>query len=119
MIPVDASVWIDHLLRSDPRMSSLLAEREVLQHPFVTGELACDHLCGRRDELLPALAVLPRAPVIPQRRVLRLLEEEHLFGIGLSWIDVHLLASTQASRTRLWTRDRELERAASRLGIAA
>jgi len=118
VILVDTSVWIEHLSGRSPRMSSLIEKRRVLQHPFVTGELACGHLRDR-DRLLPDLVRLPQAPVIGQRRVLRLLEEAHLFGLGLAWVDVHLLASAQATRTPIWTHDRSLEHAATRLGVAA
>jgi len=40
-----------------------------------------------------------------------------LWGRGLGWTDIHLLASALVSRTTLWTRDRVLRRAAQELSI--
>jgi hypothetical protein len=34
------------------------------------------------------------------------------------WVDVHLLASAMLARAQLWTRDKALERAATRIGLA-
>jgi predicted nucleic acid-binding protein len=43
-----------------------------------------------------------------------------LFGLGIGWIDAHLLASAQLTpSTLLWTRDRRLRRAAETIGLAA
>ena len=97
-------------------MSALLAEGRVLQHPFVTGELACGHL-HERTRLLANLGRLPRAPLVPPEGVLVLVETSRLFGRGLAWVDANLLASALAARVKLWTLDRALERAALRLGI--
>ncbi len=49
--------------------------------------------------------------------VLELLEQNRLFGKGLGWVDVHLLASTLLSGCRLWTLDSPLRDAAVALGI--
>jgi predicted nucleic acid-binding protein len=35
-----------------------------------------------------------------------------LYGRGLGWIDLHLLASASMSKATLWTIDRALKRAA-------
>jgi hypothetical protein len=40
-----------------------------------------------------------------------------LWGQGLGWIDIHLLASTLISGNILWTRDRLLRQAAHELLI--
>ena len=118
MILVDTSVWIEHLRLRSSHLDSLLVSRDVLQHPFVTGELAVGNL-HEREALLQEFADLPRAPMVDHDGVLRLLRAERLHGKGLGWIDVHLLASALAARSRLWTVDRSLRRAAIRLGIAA
>jgi predicted nucleic acid-binding protein len=118
VILIDTSVWIEHLARGSKRMASLLEDGGVLQHPFVTGELACGSLHGRQRMLL-FLSSLPQAEVIEHQDVLRLLDAERLHGHGLSWVDLHILASAMSSTTLLWTHDRALERAADRLGLAA
>ena len=48
---VDASVWVDHLLRGAALLRAALEAGEVATHPFVIGELACDSLRRRQDIL--------------------------------------------------------------------
>jgi hypothetical protein len=50
--------------------------------------------------------------------VLHLLDSAHLYGRGLGWVDLHLLASALISRCALWTLDRPLQRAAAALETA-
>ena len=64
----------------------------------------------------PAKAV-PGVPVAEHDEVMHFLSEKRLYGRGLGWIDLHLLASTALSRTRLWTTDRPLKHAAEQLGF--
>jgi len=57
VIPVDTSVWIDHLRKGDQTLATLLERWKVLMHPMVLGELACGVL-RNRSEILHALANL-------------------------------------------------------------
>jgi len=50
--------------------------------------------------------------------VLRLIEERPLWGRGLGWIDIHLLAAALLSECGLWTLDKRLARAAKDLGLS-
>jgi predicted nucleic acid-binding protein len=114
---VDASVWIDHLHRSDEGLVALLQASEVVMHPAVLGELACGTLPNRR-ELLSLWSALPPAAEVSPAEALRLIEEKRLWGKGLGWTDVLLVASALLSPARLWTRDRPLLRAAKELGLS-
>ena len=114
---VDASVWIDHLHRSDPGLVALLQASEVVMHSSVLGELACGTLPNRR-ELLSLWSALPPAAEVSPAEALRLIEEKRLWGKGLGWTDVQLICSTLLSPARLWTRDRPLLRAAKELGLS-
>jgi predicted nucleic acid-binding protein len=117
MTLVDTSVWVDHLSRGDVVLASLLRDEEALCHPFVIGELACGGLKNRRM-ILDLLDTLPRAEVVDHHEVLRFVEAQDLWGSGVGWIDAHLLASALLSRAELWTRDRALRAAATRLQVA-
>lgn len=118
MILVDSSVWIDHLRSRDAALAELLLRGQVLAHPFVIGELALGSL-RRREEIISGLQGLPRAVVADDPEVLALIARESLHGRGIGYIDAHLLASVQLTPdARLWTRDRRLDDAAGRLGIA-
>jgi predicted nucleic acid-binding protein len=97
----------------------LLEGRQVLAHPFVVGELALGNI-KRRAMILDALGNLPRASVASDDEVLGLIEGRSLFGLGIGYVDVHLLASALLSDdASLWTRDRRLNDVAQRLGVAA
>lgn len=119
MILVDTSVWIDHLARGDSGLQSLLEEGEVLMHPYIVAEIALGSLT-RRDETVSALQALPEIPVARHVEVMAFLGNERLFGIGIGYVDLHLLAATRlAVGTRVWTRDRRLLQAALKLNLAA
>lgn len=118
LVLVDTSVWIDHLKKGNNRLADLLKHNRVLMHPFVIGELACGNL-KNRQELLRLLGDLPAAVRASDDEVLAFIENHSLMGLGIGYIDAHLLAATSLNaETCLWTRDRSLERQAIRLSIA-
>lgn len=118
MILVDTSVWIDFLARGDFRLQKLLENGDVLMHPLVVGEIACGRVMAR-CAVLDLLNSLPQAVVATEAEAFRFLEAHRLYGLGIGWIDVHLLASAALSApARLLTRDRRLAAAASDLGLA-
>lgn len=117
MILVDTSIWIDHLRTGDPQLVALLQEGNVLGHPWVTGELALASL-SRRTEVLGLLHNLPQATVATHVEVLTLIDHDRLFGLGIGYVDAHLLASTRLSAdARLWTRDKRLHATAVQLEL--
>lgn len=111
MVLVDTSVWVDHLRNGNKELQNLLEDAEVLCHPFVIGELASGTM-KNRTRILDLLKALPEATVAEHDEVMRFLEEKRLYGHGLGWVDLHLLASSLLNRAALWTMDRPLKRAA-------
>jgi hypothetical protein len=87
-------------------------------HPFIAGELACGNL-KNRGAILANLNALPVAVSASHGEVLELIDGHQLWGRGLGWIDVHLLASALLSTCRFWTLDRRLARAVLDLGLRA
>jgi predicted nucleic acid-binding protein len=118
MILVDTSIWIDHGRRRDARLVQWLLAGLVLGHPFVQGELACGQM-ARRAEVLGLFDQLPPAALVSHLELLHFVDRHQLMGRGLGWVDMHLLASTMASRATIATRDARLARAADALGVAA
>jgi len=116
VILVDTSVWVQHLRAGNPRLGDRLRDGQVLSHPFVVGELACGDLRGR-GPILTDLAAIPEARAAEHGEVLRFVDSLRLYGRGLGWIDVHLLASARLSGCGLWTLDKRLQSAAATLGI--
>jgi predicted nucleic acid-binding protein len=118
VILADSSVWVDHLAGRNRELAALLDAGMVLTHPFVIGELALGEL-RQRVLVLGALSNLPRAAVATQTEVLHFIERQRLFGRGIGYVDVHLLAAVRLTPgAALWTRDRRLHGAAEQLGLA-
>ena len=95
----------------------MLRDERVLCHRFVVGELACGRLTGRR-QVLALLRALPQAAAIAHDEALEFVEQRGLAGVGIGWIDVHLLASAILANASLWTLDGRLLRVARQLHVA-
>jgi len=118
VILVDTSLWIGHLRTGHAALARLLERGLVLGHPWVIGELALGHLTQRR-EIIGLLTSLPRATVATTDEVLTLVGRHQLDGLGIGYVDAQLLAATRLTAdAALWTADRRLIAAASRLGCA-
>ena len=118
MILVDSSVWIDHLRVGDPLLTELLNSNVVLIHPFIVGELACGNLKNRKL-ILSLLLDLPTLQVATDDEVLFFVENNNLMGLGVGYVDVHLLAAVVLDgTTQLWTRDKRLYKVAETMGLA-
>ena len=119
MILVDTPVWVDHLRVGDLTLVRLLESRQVLVHPFVIGELALGHI-RQRANLLAELQNLPQARLALDQEVFRFIELHVLFGLGIGYVDAHLLASVRLTAgASLWTRDKRLLDVAAHLGKAS
>jgi hypothetical protein len=87
-----------------------------LCHPFVVGELACGNI-RNRTEILSLIKILPQVMEANNEEVLHFIEQNHLMGKGLGYIDVHLCASAVLTDVPMWTYDRRLKEAAEEVGI--
>jgi predicted nucleic acid-binding protein len=119
MILIDTSIWIDHLRLEEPTVSRLLVTGRALVHPMVIGEIAVGSF-KRREVILEELSRLAIAAMATHEEVLRLISAHQLFGVGIGYMDVHLLASVRLTpNASLWTRDKNLRDVAARLNLAA
>lgn len=116
MVLVDTSVWVNHLRNGDIQLEELLLNGEVVCHPFVIGELACGNI-KNRYEILTLLQSLPETLTIDLAEYLYFIEQNHLSGIGIGFVDVHLLASAKLSGIPLWTNDKRLKETALKLKV--
>jgi predicted nucleic acid-binding protein len=116
VVLVDTSLWITHLRHGVTALVRLLEDGRVATHPAVIGELACGSL-RQRATTLELLQRLPRALVASDDEALHFVDHHGLFGRGLGWIDVHLLAASALSHFQLWTADRRLHDAGRRLRL--
>ncbi|MCL9982262.1 MAG: type II toxin-antitoxin system VapC family toxin [Erythrobacter sp.] len=117
MILVDSSVWIDHLRATVPELNRVLLLGEVIQHGFVTAELALGSI-AKRDQLIAGLAALPQIAPAAEDDLLGFVTEAALAGTGIGLVDAHLLNACHRHQHKLWTRDKRLRAQAERLGIA-
>jgi predicted nucleic acid-binding protein len=119
VILIDTSVWVDHLRAGNSMLAELLERGAALTHPFVIGELALGNL-RQRELILRMLSRLPGASVATDAEVLRFVERHALFGRGVGYVDVHLLAAVRLTAgSQLWTFDKRLNDVAVQLGLAA
>lgn len=116
MILVDTSVWIDHFHHSDEALKKLLLSNQVCIHPFILGELSCGNISNRK-EVLALLRSLGSVDMVLDEEVFILIDNRKLYGKGLGFIDIHLLASAMIHHVPIWTRDNTLKRVAGELGI--
>lgn len=116
MVLVDTSIWISHFREGNSELKILLEKGEVVCHPFIIGELACGNLRNRRS-IISLLQALPFAVIADYEEVLHFIEQRQLMGIGLGYIDTHLLASTILTGVSIWTADKKLKEAALELEI--
>jgi predicted nucleic acid-binding protein len=117
MILVDTSVWIDHFHQSDEDLKELLFSNQVCIHPFILGELSCGNITNRK-EVLSLLRTLKSIDLVLDEEVFVLIEERKLFGKGLGFIDIHLLASALIHHVPIWTRDKSLKMVAGQLDVS-
>jgi len=117
MVLVDTSIWVSHFRGGEARLKELLLKGRAVCHPFIVGELACGQLKNRK-EILSLLEALPMAKIAEREEVLHFIEKHRLIGIGLGYVDVHLLASALLSGIPLWTKDKKLKEVAIRLNVS-
>ena len=116
MILVDTSIWVDHLQKSDDDLIRLLNSGRVCIHQFIIGELSCGNI-SNRSEILVLLNALPRVEPALEDEFFALIENKNLYGIGLGFVDIHLLASALIHKVKIWTRDKILKKIAEKLNI--
>jgi predicted nucleic acid-binding protein len=116
MILVDTSIWIDHFNNSNNELIKLLNLNKVCIHPFIIGELSCGDISNRK-EILSLLKALPRIEPALEEEVFTLIENRKLFGIGLGYVDINLIASALIHDVKIWTDDKSLKKISKKLDI--
>jgi predicted nucleic acid-binding protein len=120
MVLVDTSVWIRFLANRAPyanTLEALLGRDKVAGHELVYSELLVGDRAGRA-KLLAAYGEMLQASTVPHSEVVAFVRNRALYGRGVGWIDVHLLASAIVGKLRFWTADSRLFAVAKELGVA-
>lgn len=95
----------------------MLQSEVVCTHDFVIGELACGNL-RNRAEILGLLQSLPRLSAATEDETLFFIEQQHVMGRGIGYIDAHLLAAAVIRDVPIWTKDKRLMAIAEEKGWA-
>ena len=78
--------------------------------------------CGNlrhRLEILRLLNDLPQSPIASPEEALHFIERNQLMGLGVGYIDIHLLAATAlVENAMIWTNDKRLKKVASKMKLA-
>lgn len=117
MVLADTNVWIDFLRGKSQALGQKLWSGEVVMHWIVIGELATGSLANRAN-FLADLREMEIVPSATERESLVLIENRKLYGRGIGWNDIQILASCLIHHVPLWTSDRRLREAAEELGCA-
>lgn len=100
-------------------MRKHLNQGYIVIHPSIIAELALGSLQDR-TKTLALLDLLPQVQVAHLSEVRRMIEARRLYSLGIGLTDAHLIASVFLNpSTLLWTRDKQLRKAAEALGIHA
>lgn len=116
MVLVDTSVWVSHLRHGNSVLQKLLHEGSVAIHPFIIGELACGNI-RNWAEIISLMQSLSMLDVVQHEELLLFIEHNKMMGKGLGLVDVHLIAAAMLAHIPLWTMDKKLKQACSRLGV--
>jgi hypothetical protein len=97
-------------------LAALVSDEQVYLHPYVLGELACGNLPNRK-QTLDDFGLLDRASLAMPEEAHALIEDHRLYGRGVGWADVNILASALLHNCALWTLDNALREAAKTVGV--
>lgn len=113
----DSNIWCRYFREGQPVLSSLIEYDFLSVHPLVIGELSVGNLPTRKQALFD-LHAFPNIRAASFLETHHLIEEHKLWGKGLQWNDLAILASVIASAdTLLWTEDKRLAETAAGFSV--
>lgn len=116
MILVDTSVWIDHFRKKNDNLDALLYRGIVQMHEFIIGELAIGNLKNRKP-ILDLLESVPKLKKLSHDEFMFFVDKYSLFGRGVGFVDIHLLAATKMANIKIWTLDKNLLKIAEEMNL--
>ena len=118
MIIVDTSIWVAHFRGNDTPLKTPIVSTKVLLHPYVRGELLL-HGLPRKGEVREVIDRLALAPLATPDEAAAFIVWAKLMGTGVGYVDAHLLLSARfVVGGVVLTRDHDLHKQATRLGVA-
>jgi predicted nucleic acid-binding protein len=115
---VDTSIWLEYFKGNTDVLDHLLSEGNVLTHSIVIGELSCGNF-KNRTKTLGDIKLLPKAKETDFDEAIELIELRRLYGKGLGFSDIQLLASALLSGCFILSADKAINRIAKGFGIGS
>ncbi len=113
----DTNIWCRYFREGQDRLSSLIEYDFLAIHPLVIGELSVANLPSRNQTLID-LQAFPALRPASFAETHHLIELHKLWGKGLQWNDLAILASVIASdNVLLWTEDKRLAEMAGQFSV--
>ena len=117
-ILADTNIWCKYFRYGNPLLSQLIENDFLAIHPVVIGELAVGNLKHREQTILD-LQAFPMVQAASDEETHFLLREHGLWGRGIQWNDLLILAAVIASPGKLlWTQDKRLAEIARRFSVS-
>lgn len=117
VVLADTNIWCRYFREGQSTLSSLIEYDFLAIHPLVIGELSVGNLPNRQQTITDLNALHPVQPA-SFSEIHHLIEKNQLWGKGLQWNDVAILASVVASENvLLWTEDKRLAEAAGQFHV--
>ncbi len=120
MILVDTNIWIDFFKGKIQFqiLKDLLEQERVQIHPFILAELSLGDFGVKRGSHFQDLREIPFLSFDYDFDCLNnFVEDNELFGTGLSFVDVELLRACSENNSLLWTQDKILFKFASKMKL--
>ena len=117
-ILADTNIWCKYFRYGNPLLSQLIENDFLAVHPVVIGELSVGNL-KNREQTIHDLRVFPMVQPASDEETYFLLREHELWGKGIQWNDLLILASVIAAPGKLlWTQDRRLAEIAKHFSVS-
>lgn len=116
-ILADTNIWCKYFRYGNPLLSKIIEHDSLVIHPTVIGELSVGNLANR-EQLITDLHAFTMLRSASNEETHYMLREHQLWGHGIQWNDLLILASVVASPgTLLWTNDRRLAAIAEKFSV--
>lgn len=115
-ILADTNVWVKFFREGNDLFAGMLEDDEILCHEIVLGEVAMGNLKDR-SAVLSDLSLLLRVPAVSFEEVFHMVESRQLWGRGVQWNDVCILAAALLADVKVWTFDKRMAEIARELGV--
>jgi len=85
-------------------------------HEFIIGELAIGNFKNRKP-ILDLLESVPKLKKLSHDEFMFFVNKYSLYGRGVGFVNIHLLAATKMANVKIWTLDKRLLKIAEEMNL--